>query len=135
MRRTWVMVVAACVALCVGLTTTATAKTIGISASPNPASVGDRVRHDVSVGAWGRLDVWVSARGFDRPGSGTLPPGTWSLECCPGQTAGTPAWHFRSASSVAAGAYRFGAVGRAAGLYLSTATVAGASAGVWVRIR
>jgi hypothetical protein len=134
MRRL-VVCAAVCVALCAVVIAPAVAKTVGIAASPNPARIGDRVRHDVSVGASGRLEAWVSAAGFERPGSGTLPSGTWSLECCPGQTAGTPAWHFRSASNVTPGAYRFGAIARAAGTYLSTAALAGGSAGVWVRIR
>lgn len=113
----------------------AAAKTIGITATPNPARVADRVRHDVEVGTVGRLDVWVSARGFERPGSGTLPGGTWSYECCPGQTAGTPAWHYRSSSFIGQGSYRFGAVARVPGTFLSTAMVAGASASVWISIR
>jgi hypothetical protein len=113
----------------------AAAKTVGVTASPNPGRVGDRVRHDVEVGTVGRLDVWVSARGFDRPGTGTLPAGTWSYECCPSQTAGTPAWHYRSSSLVGRGVYRFGALARLAGTFLSTAMVAGVSAGVWIRIR
>ena len=113
----------------------AIAKTVGLSASPNPARVGDRVRHDVEVGASARLEVWISARGFERPGTGTLPSGTWSLECCPQQTAGTPAWHYRSSAVVAPGAYRFGAVAAQSGSYLSSALVGGSVATVWVRIR
>lgn len=112
----------------------AQAKVVGIDASPNPALVGDRVRHTVEVGATARLDVWVSAAGFQAPGSGTLPPGTWSAECCPSQTLGTPAWHYRSTGVVAAGSYRFNAVARARGTFLSTAMVAGASASVTIRI-
>jgi hypothetical protein len=111
------------------------AKIVGISASPNPASVGDRVRHTVEVGTRAPLEVWVSASGFERPGSGTLPAGSWTYECCPAQTAGTPAWHYRSGSIVAPGIYRFGAVARSPGTYLSSAVVAGGSAGVWIRIR
>lgn len=132
MKRWFVPVVLLTVALAA---VPAAAKTVGVTASPNPARVGDRVRHDVEVGTVGRLDVWVSARGFDRPGQGTLPAGTWSYECCPGQTAGTPAWHYRSSSFVAQGAYRFGAVARLPGTFLSTALVAGVSASVWIRIR
>jgi hypothetical protein len=113
----------------------AAAKTVGITASPNPARVGDRVRHDVEVGSVGRLEVWVSARGFERPGPGTLPAGTWSYECCPSQTAGTPAWHYRSSAFTSGGRYRFGAVAVAPGNFLSTAFVAGVFAGVWIRIR
>jgi hypothetical protein len=97
--------------------------------------VGERVRHDVEVGSVGRLEVWVSTRGFERPGPGTMPAGTWTYECCPSQTAGTPAWHFRSSTFASSGSYRFGAVAAAPGSFLSTAFVAGAFAGVWIRIR
>jgi hypothetical protein len=113
----------------------ALAKTVGLTASPNPARMGERIRHDVEVGTVARLDVWVSARGFDRPGSGSLPAGTWSYECCPSQTAGTPAWHYRSTSFVARGVYRFGAVARSPGPFRSTAMVAGVAASVWITIR
>lgn len=108
---------------------------VGIVASPNPARVGDQVRHSVEVGTFGRLEVWVSASGFYRPGSGSLPAGTWAFECCPRQTAGTPAWHYRSSSPVAPGSFRFGAGARSPGSFLSTASIAGSSAGVWIRIR
>jgi len=111
------------------------AKVVGISASPNPARLGDRVRHTVEVGTSGRLDVWVSAPGFYRPGIGTLPIGAWSYECCPGQTAGTPAWHYRSSGTAGPGLYGFGAATRARGSFLSTALVSGASASVWILIQ
>jgi hypothetical protein len=113
----------------------AAAKTVGITASPNPAPVGDRVRHDIEVGTVGRLEIWVSARGFGRPGPGTLPTGAWTYECCPSQTAGTPAWHYRSSTFAPRGVYRFGAMAVAPGSFLSTAFVAGVFAGVWIRIR
>jgi hypothetical protein len=113
----------------------AAAKTVGITASPNPARVGDRVRHDIEVGTVGRLEIWVSARGFGRPGPGTLPTGAWTYECCPSQTAGTPAWHYRSSTFAPRGVYRFGAMAVAPGSFLSTAFVAGVFAGVWIRIR
>jgi hypothetical protein len=113
----------------------AAAKTVSIGASPNPARVGDRVRHEVVVGTVGRLDVWVSASGFERPGSGTLPNGTWSFECCPSQTAGTPAWHYRSSSFVSAARYRFPAIAGTRGTFLSSAGVAGVVDGVWISIR
>lgn len=113
----------------------ALAKVVGLTASPNPASVGDRVRHTVEVGTGGWLDVWVSASGFQLPGAGTMPAGSWTYRCCPSQTAGTPAWHFRSSGPVPPGSYRFGAVVRMTGSFLSTAVVGGASASVWIRIR
>jgi hypothetical protein len=113
----------------------ALAKVIGITASPNPASVGSSVRHTVEVGTTGRLDVWVSASGFRAPGLGTLPPGAWVIECCPGQTAGTVAWHYRSSGVVTQGVYRFNAVALAPGLFRSTAAAVGSVASVWVRIR
>lgn len=122
-------------AVIVGLSAaTAGAKAVGISAAPNPATIGAHVRHTVTVGIVGRLDVWVSARGFEQPGTGTLPAGTWSLECCPSQVAGTPAWHYRSSGLVPPGPYRFGAAARGRGTFLSTATVSGASASVSIRI-
>jgi hypothetical protein len=123
-------------ALVVGLTASpALAKVVGITASPNPASVGSSVRHTVEIGMAGRLDVWVSASGFRAPGLGTLPAGAWVRECCPGQTAGTPAWHYRSFGIVQPGNYRFNAVAAGPGLYRSTAVVVGSAASVWVRIR
>jgi hypothetical protein len=122
-------------AVVVGLTAApAQAKVVGISASPNPASIGSHVRHSVDVGAVARLDVWVSATGFQQPGSGTLPAGSWSFECCPSQVAGTPAWHYRSFGIVPPGSYRFNAIARARGTFLSTATAAGAGASVTIRI-
>jgi hypothetical protein len=113
----------------------AAAKTLSISASPNPARVGDRVRHEVVTAVVARLDVWVSATGFDRPSLGRLPNGTWSFECCPPQTAGTAAWHYRSSSFVPPGQYRFPSIARARGTFLSTVVSAGATSHVWVAIR
>lgn len=113
----------------------ASAKVVGISASPNPAALGDRVRHTVEVGTYARLEVWVSALGFDRPATGTLPSGAWSYECCPSQTAGTPAWHFRTSANARPGTYGFNAVTRARGSFLSTARVVSSSASVWVSVR
>ncbi|HET9249524.1 MAG TPA: hypothetical protein VFP13_06240 [Actinomycetota bacterium] len=110
------------------------AKLVDLTASPNPAALGTQVRHSVSLGAPARLEVYVSAVGFERPGTGTLPPGSWTYRCCPGQTAGTPAWHYRSNSGVAPGSYRFGAVARARGWFLSTAVTTVGSEGVWIRI-
>lgn len=107
---------------------------VGLEASPNPARVGDRVVHTVRVPVSGYLSVWVSAKGFSQPGMGNLPPGSWTWECCPSQTAGTPAWRYRSQSPVVPGTYRFGAVARTTGRYLSTASVNGSSAGVWIGI-
>src|SRR5262245_36939821 len=72
------------------------AKVVGIDAVPNPAVVGDRVRHTIEVGTVGRLEAWVSAAGFQTPGVGTLPAGSWTIECCPSQALGAPAWHYRS---------------------------------------
>ena len=71
----------------------ADAASVSIQASPNPARLGDRVTHTVGASAYGYLIVWISARGFGQPGLGSLPPGTWRLECCPSETAGTAAWH------------------------------------------
>ena len=129
--RKWVVVTT----LVVGLVASpAQAKVVGIDASPNPAVVGDHVRHTVVVGAVARLDVWVSALGFQPPGLGTLPPGTWSIECCPSQTLGTSAWHYRSFGIATPGSYRFNAVARTRGTFLSTAAVAGSTASVTIRI-
>ena len=127
--------IAIAVALVVSGSGSASGKTVDLAVSPNPATLGGRVRHDVGVGASARLDVWVSASGFESPGLGTLPPGGWSLECCPPRTAGTPAWHFRSSSIVVPGVYRFGAVARMRGTWLSTAVVGGSAASVGVRVR
>lgn len=112
----------------------ASAKLVDVTASPNPATVGSTVRHTVTLGSPARLDLYVSATGFERPGSGSLPPGTWTYRCCPGQTAGTPAWFYRSSSVVGQGTYRFAALARRRGSFLSTATTGWASDGVWIRI-
>lgn len=112
----------------------AQASAVQIGAAPNPASVGQRVVHTIGLGAPGRLDVWVSAVGFGRPGLGTLPSGSWSLECCPTQTAGTSAWHYRSTVVAKAGSYRFGADAIGAGTYRSTAATPLASTSILVRL-
>lgn len=110
------------------------AKLVELTASPNPAGVGDRVRHTLSIVGPARIEVYVSAAGFERPGSGTLPPGTWAYRCCPAQTAGTPAWLFRSNAVAPPGSYRFGAVARARGAFLSTVVTTLGQDGVWLRI-
>ncbi len=107
---------------------------VTISASPNPAAVGQRVTHTITARGGGYLNVWVSAKGFAQPKTGTLPSGTWTRECCPPQTAGTAAWHFRSTGPVAAGSYRFGADAALRGSFLSTAQIGSATGSVWVRI-
>jgi hypothetical protein len=128
-------IVATLVTLVLGGSVAAHAKIIDLAASPNPATLGERVRHDVSLGVSARLEIWVSARGFEQPGLGTLPSGAWSAGCCPSQTAGTPAWYFRSSSIAPPGAYRFGAVSRARGTWLSSAVAGGTLASVWARVR
>jgi len=110
------------------------AKLVDLTASPNPADLGTQVRHSVSLGAPARLELYVSAVGFERPGTGTLPAGSWTYRCCPGQTAGTPAWYYRSNAGVPPGSYRFGAMARARGRFLSTAITTVGSASVWIRI-
>ncbi len=107
---------------------------VEIAASPNPVVLGQRVSHTVTTAATGRLDIWVSARGFGQPGFGTLPSGTWTWVCCLSQTAGTAAWHYRSGTSVAPGTYRFGADVVRAGAYLSSAALGFGVASVWVRV-
>jgi hypothetical protein len=112
----------------------AEAKVVELDASPNPATVGSNVRHWVALGASGRLEIWVSARGFERPATGTLPSGSWAHECCPSRTAGTPAWHYRSFGIASPGSYRFVARARMRGTFLSSAAVAFTSDGVWVKL-
>lgn len=112
----------------------AEAASVSIQASPNPARLGDRVTHTVGAFNYGYLSVWISARGFGQPGLGSLPPGSWRLECCPSETAGTAAWHYRSNTAVGSGTYRFGATTRLRGTFLSTARLGISSATVWVRI-
>jgi|GEM_PF-1429346 hypothetical protein len=107
---------------------------ITIQASPNPATVGQRVTHTLALSTAGSLWVWVSAVGFRQPGLGTLPPGAWVKTCCPAEAGGASAWLYRSTSGVQPGTYRFGAVARAPGSYLSTAEVGLAKAGVWIRV-
>lgn len=112
----------------------ATAKLVDLTASPNPATLRTTVRHTVTLGAPARLDLYVSASGFERPGMGSLPPGSWTYRCCPSQTAGTPAWFYRSTYAVNPGTYRFPAVARTRGTFLSTAMAGSTSDGVWIRI-
>jgi hypothetical protein len=83
-------------ALAVFVATPAHAKLVELTVAPNPAGLGDHVRHTVVVGGPARIELYVSAAGFERPGAGTLPPGSWTYRCCPPQTAGTPAWYYRS---------------------------------------
>jgi hypothetical protein len=132
LRTTIALTLVVAVVLTAGV---AAAKTISITASPNPARLGDVVRHEVGVGVVGRLDVWISATAFGRPSLGRMPAGTWSYECCPSQTAGTPAWHYRSSSFVQGGQYRFPATAQVRGTFLSTAAVGGATSRVWVSVR
>jgi hypothetical protein len=110
------------------------AKLVEITASPNPAGLGERVRHTLSIGGPSRIEVFVSAAGFERPGIGTLPPGPWVYRCCPHQTAGTPAWTYRSNVVAPSGCYRFGAYARARGTFLSMVVTTMGRDGVWVRI-
>ena len=110
------------------------AKLVELTASPNPARLGDHVRHTVSIGGPSRIELFVSAAGFERPGTGTLPAGSWVYRCCPPQTAGTPAWTYRSNAVVAPGSYRFGADALVRGTFLSTLVTAMGSDGVWVRV-
>ena len=131
MRRVFVL---ATVALALIGSPTADAASVSIQASPNPARLGDRVTHTVGASAYGYLIVWISARGFGQPGLGSLPPGTWRLECCPSETAGTAAWHYRSNAAVGSGTYRFGATARSRGTFLSTVRLGISTATVWVRI-
>lgn len=112
----------------------ADATSVSIQAAPNPARLGDRVTHTVGAFNYGSLNVWISARGFGQPGLGSLPPGSWRLECCPSETAGTAAWHYRSSTTVGPGTYRFGATTRSRGTFLSTARLGISTATVWVRI-
>lgn len=113
----------------------AEAASVSIQASPNPARLGDRVTHSVGVSNYGHLNVWISARGFGQPGLGSMPPGSWRLECCPSETAGTAAWHYRSNAAVGPATFRFGATTRLRGTFLSTARLGISSATVWVRIQ
>jgi hypothetical protein len=131
MRRT---ILAGAVALLLAPSAAQAAAGVSITASPNPAAVGGRVAHTVTISTPGPLNVWVSARGFAKPGMGSLPSGSWVLECCPAQTNGTTAWHFRSTGIAVPGTYRFRATTRLAGRFLSTAALGLIAAGVWVRI-
>lgn len=112
----------------------AQAKLVEITASPNPAALGDHVRHTVSIGGPSPVELFVSAAGFERPGTGTLPPGSWSYRCCPSQTAGMPAWYYRSNAIAPPGSYRFRAYARSRGTFLSTVVTSLGSDSVWVRI-
>lgn len=112
----------------------AQAKLVALTASPNPAGLGVHVRHTLSMGGPSRIELFISAVGFERPGTGTLPPGSWAYRCCPAQTAGTPAWYYRSTVVAPAGTYGFRALARSRGTFLSTASTSIGSASVWVRV-
>jgi hypothetical protein len=107
---------------------------VSIQVSPNPVPLGQRTFHTIQVRFPGPLDVWVSAVGFDQPGLGTLPPGTWTRECCSAETNRTSAWHYRSVRDVPVGTYHFGTKSRSRGLFLSTARLGGVKASIWVRV-
>ena len=107
---------------------------VTVTASPNPATVGQRVFHTIQTTTGGSLNARVSAVGFAQPTMGTLPPGTWRWECCLPQPAGAPTWYYHSDSVVAPGTYRFGADALRTGRYLSSAGVGSVISGVWVRI-
>ena len=112
----------------------ATAGSVAVQASPNPAYLGKRVVHTVGLSTSGYLNVWVSAKGFDQPRIGSLPPGSWRWECCPAEAAGAAAWHYRSSTVARPSIYRFGAMTRSRGAFLSTARPAVYSSTVSVRI-
>lgn len=132
MKRT--LVALAAIAVLGGTPSASALGWVSLGASPNPAVVGERVQHAVTVGTLGRLELWVSAKGFDRPGLGTLPSGSWTKECCPAQTAGTTAWHYRSTIAVTPGEFRFGARSRRTGTFLSSAMLGAASTQLWVHV-
>jgi len=131
MRKTILALTVACALL---PTPAEAAGPVTIQASPNPAYLGTRVVHTVGLSTYGYLNVWVSAKGFDQPGIGSLPSGSWRWECCPSETAGTAAWHYRSSTVARPGIFRFGAMTRSRGAFLSTARVGVSSSTVWVRI-
>lgn len=126
------LLVLACAAVLVAAP--AHAKLVELAASPNPSVLGGHVRHTLSIGRPSRIELFVSAAGFERPGTGALPPGPWSYRCCPPQTAGTPAWYYRSNVVAQRGSYRFGTFARARGTFLSTVVTVMGPDGVWVRI-
>jgi hypothetical protein len=112
----------------------AQAKVVEIVASPNPLGLGEHVRHTVTIGGPARLELYISAAGFERAGEGTLPPGSWVYRCCPAQTAGTAAWYYRSNVFAAPGSYRFGTYARSRGSFVSTAVTTIGPDSVWVRV-
>jgi hypothetical protein len=134
MRRSMIVAAALVAMLALPALPASGREAVSLQVSPNPAALGQRVSHSVTTAAYGRLEVWVSAKGFGQPGFGTLPSGAWTRVCCPSQTAGTAAWHYRSGASVAPGTYRFGADAVRAGSYLSSAALGFAVASVWVRV-
>lgn len=96
MKRSLLAVVAALVVVA----GPAQAQLVDLTASPNPANVGNQVRHTVSLGAPTRLELYVSAR----QGSSDTAPGRCRRargrtgvarrrprELRPGTTARTPA--------------------------------------------
>jgi hypothetical protein len=131
MRRIVLGIVLAVVAT-VPARAAAASAVVEISASPNPASLGQKVVHRVGVGAYAPLDIWVSATGFEQPRLGTLPKGRWTLECCSPQPGEGPEWHYRAI--VPPSTYRFGAFARARGWYASIAAVGQSLDAVWVKI-
>jgi hypothetical protein len=108
---------------------------LSFSASPNPVGVGQTVTFSVSITGMvpARLEVLVSARGFDRPTMGTLPAGSWTYTCCPAEIGG-PAWSYKSFTTVSPGLYRFRAVAWAAGLHAAAAHLGPYRASVLIRV-
>lgn len=107
---------------------------LGLSASPNPAIVGQSVTFGVSISqsVGARLEMWVSARGFDRPTLGSLPLGGWSYQCCTAEV--SPAWYYRSYANAPAGLYRFAATARARGTHPAVARLGAYRASVSIQV-
>jgi hypothetical protein len=103
--------------------------TVALEAEPNPAPSGQTIRFTIEASGDRavRLQVWISAVGVKRPGLGNLPPGQWNLVCCPGQTAGDPAWHYRSEFPAQDGRYAFRAVADRRGSHVATAAYGAAT--------
>jgi hypothetical protein len=109
---------------------------VTLGAEPNPALSGQTVRFTIEAAGEraARLQAWISAMGVKRPGLGNLPTGHWDLVCCPAQTAGDPAWHYRSDLLAQGGRYTFRAVADRRGSHVATAAYGAATDSIVFRV-
>jgi hypothetical protein len=84
MKRSLLTIVAALVVVA----GPAQAKLVDLTASPNPATIGNQVRHTVNLGAPTRLELYVSAAGFRATGHRDVAGGLVDVSMLPGADRG-----------------------------------------------